>query len=496
MIVNGRDTMTSVESAIAGARDNESRLTQVLSSAAGEAERLRKQLAESFKGLALVRLDVLMRNQVVGELDAAERRALELMRSHKAKLDQILIRCGGAQSVVVSAESDYRDKTAAVQSAKTPIVALQQRVESEMRSDATWAVQQAKVKEAVDTATAADAKATQAEADRDVKRKPYESDPLFLYLWKRKFGSADYHAGNFVRFLDRKVAVLVGYDAARPNYALLNEIPARLREHAQESQALAQQADVTLENIERDALVRAGIVPMEAVLTEAEAALRKSADTLAMAQQAMSALDQEKAALQGDGDRKAHGDALAVLSQAVALESLQTLYQEARQTNMPEDDRLVQQVEKTQNAIAKADAEVAKIRDEAREAARRRGELETVRDQMRTNRFDRSNSQFEVNGPDVIGSILGGIIGGALQSGVLWEVLRNAHRRRDWEDDDDDDDRGERGPWGQRDRPRFRFPSSSMPKFPGGSGGGGFGGGGFRTGGGFKGGGFRTGGKF
>ena len=41
---------------------------------------------------------VLLRNQAVGELDAAERRALELMRAHKGKLDQILIRCGGAQS--------------------------------------------------------------------------------------------------------------------------------------------------------------------------------------------------------------------------------------------------------------------------------------------------------------------------------------------------------------------------------------------------------------
>lgn len=503
MIVNGRDAMTSVESAISGARDNESRLTQVLSSAAGEAERLRKQLADSFKALALVRLDVLMRNQVVGELDAAERRALELMRSHKAKLDQILIRCGGAQSLVVSAENDHKQKMAAVQAAREPILALQQRVENEMKSDAAWSAQQARVKAAVDTAIAADAKAKQAEADRDNKRKPYEGDPLFLYLWNRKFGTAEYQAGNVVRFFDRKVAGLVGYDTARPNYSLLNEIPARLREHAQDSERLAQEEDRKLEAIERDALLKAGIAPLEAVLADAEKAMRASADALAKAQQALSAIDQERAALQGDGDRKAHDDALGVLTQAIAQESLQTMYQEARQTSTAEDDRLVQQIEQTRNAIAKAEAEVAKIRDEARDVAKRRSELETVRDQMRSNRYDRPNSQFEVNGPDVLGSIIGGIIGGAIQSGVLWEVLRNSHRRRDWDDDDDDrddddDDGGERGPWGSRDRPRFRFPSSSVPKFPGGFGGrsGGFGGGGFRTGGGFKGGGFRTGGKF
>ena len=63
MRINGRDALSSVESAILGVRTNESRLTEVLSSAAAEAERLRFDLAESFKALALVRLDALVRNQ-------------------------------------------------------------------------------------------------------------------------------------------------------------------------------------------------------------------------------------------------------------------------------------------------------------------------------------------------------------------------------------------------------------------------------------------------
>ena len=501
MIVNGREAMTTVETAISGARSNEARLGQVLSSAASEADRLRKQLADAFRGLALVRLDDLMRNQVVGELDAAERRAVDLMRSHKARLDQILIRCGGAQSVVIAAEADSRQKGAAVLAARAPITALQQRVESEMKADPAWSAQQAAAKAALDVANAADAKADQAEADRDTKRKPYEGDPLFMYLWTSKFSTADYRAGNFARFFDRKVAALVDFATARPNYVLLNEIPERLREHANVALKAAQDEDLRLEDIERAALVKAGIAPLEAVLKDAEAALKKSSDALSQAQAALTALDQERTALQGEGDRKAHEDALGVLSQALALESLQSLYQAARQTSTPEDDRLVQEIERTENAVAKADADVARIRDEARDVARRRGELENVRDQMRSNRYDRPGNQFELNGPDVLGGLIGGIIGGAIQSGVMWELLRQAHRGRNRDDDDDDDDDGgeggeggERGPWGRRDRPRFRFPNSSFPR----SGGGGFGGGGFKTGGGFGGGrgGFRTGGKF
>ena len=370
MIITGRDALSSLENAISGVRTNESRLTQVLSSAAAEAERLRAQLAESFRALALVRLDTLMRNQVVGELDAAERRALELMRAHKSKLDQILIRCGGAQSALVQAEALHREKTAVVEQAREPIARMQERVAAESRTDPAWQAQHAATQKAIEIAQAADEKARQSEADLDAKRKPYEADPLFMYLWNRKFGTAEYKAGNFVRYWDRKVAQLVGFDTARPNYKLLNEIPVRLREHAKALLARVEAEDKALAAIERAALVKAGIEPLEATLAKALGELKVASDALTKAQQAMTALDEERTKLQSDGDRKAHEDALGVLTQAIAQENLQTMYQEARQTATPEDDRLVQKIEQTQGAIARAESEVARIREEARDVAR------------------------------------------------------------------------------------------------------------------------------
>ena len=499
MLVNGRDALSSLEAAISGVRTNEGRLTQVLSSAASEAERLRLELGESFKALALVRLDALVRNEVVGGIDAAERRALDLMRSHKAKLEQILVRYGGAQSALVIAEEEHRQKTAAVSSAREPIAALQARVEADMASDPIWLAQKQVVDRSIGIARAAEDKAKLSETDREEKRQPYEADPLFMYLWNRNFATAAYSASNFSRYFDRKVAQLVGYDVARPNYVLLNEIPVRLREHAEVALSRAGQEDEALEKIERDALIKAGIEPLETRLSEHLVALKAASDRLTEAQKTMAVLDQERARLQSEGDRGAHEEALAVLSQALSQESLQTMYQEARLTATAEDDRLVQKIELTQTAIARAEAEVAKIREEAREIGRRRGELENVRDRMRSRRYDRHNSQFDLDGGDVIGGLIGGILGGVLQSRDLWEALEKAHRkRRDWDyddddDDDDDDDRRERGgPWGsRRHHPQFRFPSSSVPRFPKG-----FGGGGFKTGGGFKGGGFKTGGRF
>jgi len=475
MLVSGRDALSSVENAINDVRTNETRLTQVLSSASQEAERQRKQLSDSYRALALIRLDALVRNEAVGEIDAAERRALDLLRVHKSKLDQVLIRHGGAQSTVVAAELDHRAKTAALEAAGEPIKALQAAVEKQMATDPAWTAQRARVDEAAKIATAADEKADQAEADRDTKRKPYEADPLFMYLWKRGFATADYKAGNFARFFDRKVAALVGYDTARPNYASLNEIPLRLREHAEEHVNQVEAEDHKLEQIERAALTNAGILPLETKLVTAQAELKAATDALTKAQAALTALDQERTRLMDEGDRRAHDEALAVLTQAISREDLQTMYREAQATRTADDDRLVQQIELTQKTIAKADADVAKIRDEAREIARRRSELEGVRDNFRRKQYDGPWGQFEVDRSDAVGDLIGGIVRGAIQGAVLWSLFERGYRRRDWD-----------GGFGGSAGPRFRLPSSSFPKM----------GGGFKTGGGFKGGGFKTGGRF
>lgn len=84
---------------------------------------------------------------------------------------------------------------------------------------------------------AAERKAAQAERDLEAKRRPYEADPLFMYLWNRGFGTPRYQAIPLVRYFDRKVARHIGFDDARRNYAMLVELPVRLREHAERLRA-------------------------------------------------------------------------------------------------------------------------------------------------------------------------------------------------------------------------------------------------------------------
>ncbi|WP_048709586.1 hypothetical protein [Microvirga massiliensis] len=81
------------------------------------------------------------------------------------------------------------------------------------------------------TIAEAEQKVKQAEADREEKRRPYEADPLFMYLWRRGYGTRSYRANRFARYFDRKVAHLIGFETARINYVMLMQLPIRLREH-------------------------------------------------------------------------------------------------------------------------------------------------------------------------------------------------------------------------------------------------------------------------
>src|SRR5690606_31028903 len=113
-------------------------------------------------------------------------------------------------------------------------------------------------------------KTEQAEADRDDKGRPYRDDPLFIYLWEAGYGTANYRANNLVRYLDGLVARLVGFHKARPNFAMLNEIPLRLREHAERQEAQAQAAEAALAAMETQAVDAAGGKPIRAAIAGIE----------------------------------------------------------------------------------------------------------------------------------------------------------------------------------------------------------------------------------
>ena len=390
--------------------------------------RLRAERTATLRQFAQVRLDLIQREGVVGELDAAERRALDLLKSAREALDKLTARQAEAQTQHMQTEAERHARADEVTKLLGTLEELQARVEPQVRSSTDWIGQKAIVDRAEAVWNAADQKAKQAEADRAAKGKPYEADPLFLYLWKRNYGTAQYRANLLVSYLDGKVASLVGFQDARANYAMLNEIPARLREHAERCKADKEAQSEKLVAIEREGLKQAGSEPVEAQLVAARSTLADADQRLTDADAATKELDQERAKLLTESQSSIYQQAVDILAQADAAEGLQSLRRSAAQTRSDADDAILTQIEAIDARIEEAERQAADLRTQAAELARRRADLEAQRDEFRRRGYDNPMGQF--TNEQAIGNVLGDILKGVVQGAVLGQVLNGGYGQR------------------------------------------------------------------
>jgi hypothetical protein len=493
----GRDALSTVEQAISKARNDERGLDAALRSATEESAQYKSVEAEGFRTLAHVRLDALVGQKVIGDIDAAERQALEILETHRRQIEDLAARRDQCQGALDRAEERKHDRDQELADALEALDELEDKTAERLKGDTRWHDAKEVVDDAQQIATNADEKAKLAEADLGAKGKPYADDPLFIYLWTKRHAQAEDRSGAFVRFFDNKVARLIGYSGARANYAMLQEIPARLREHATIKQADLDEAKRKLAVVERDALVAAGVEPLEARVEAAHAAMKTAEDEVVKITTELKAIDDERAKL-ADADEN-EDRAVDFLAAALAREDLNELLSEASRTPTRNDDKAITSIANARAARDKADAEVRQIRADIREMARRRSELEEARDRARTIGYDDPRGRFD-GGQDIILQVIGGILAGALRGYALDRVLRDTfrpgRRRGDY-------DIG--GRWGDMGPGGFPGPWGGLPPTlpgPWGGGGGGGSGGGWRTGGrmggggGGKGGGWRTGGRF
>jgi hypothetical protein len=433
-MISGRQVLGQVERAVVQLRREEARLDAALATAGEEAARLRLERMNAFRELARIKLDAMRQPGFVGEIDAAERQALAIIESRRRALESFTERHRAAARAVEAREADRHARAEELERALEALDELRARVERETRAGASWSEQRARIDAAEEVARQAERKAQQAEEDRKEKGRPYEADPLFMYLWRKKFGTAEDRSGNLVRFFDRQVARLVGYDKARGNYALLNEIPLRLREHAARMKDEIAAERTRLKGVERVALQAAGAAPLQAAVETARTRLVEAEQALAAARQELAELDKRHDASVLDGELP-FKDAIELLAKADAAQDLRSLYEEARRTPSPQDDALVRRIETTEAAIGEAERRMGEMQHELATLAQRRAALESERRDFRQHGYDRPYGGF--GNEQVIGSVLGGILGGILQGTVLRDTLRDNYRRQPgpWDSD-------------------------------------------------------------
>jgi chromosome segregation ATPase len=428
-------------------------------------EGIRRETAEQYRRLAKFRLDELAANQLITRLDDTRGAILKLLERRTQAFHQLE---SEIEQTMRSQESLAKDREEELKRRDDLLEQIENRaaaIKERLGRETAYMVREQRVKDAVERAQRADEKAGQAEEDRARKGKPYEEDPLFMYLWNRRYLTPDYSAGGLVRRLDGWVARLIDYTDARGNYYMLTELPVRLREHADRQKQVAEQEMQALRDIEAKAMQADGIPEVQLQLEGIQKGLEQMDDRIEAEEKRHEAFLQRRAEY-SSGDDEFSLQAIQLQVAELKNDSVANLYRTAQATPKPDDDVIVTRIRELQDKETQMLVEMESLKQVERRNQEAHRELEDLRRRFRRNHYDANHSYFP--GGFDLAALLALLMAGRTRGDDVWERIGRGQRFR---------------------RPRVPedfgggiFGRGGFGKSPGGFGGG-FGGGGFRTGG-------------
>ena len=426
-MISGFEALRSIENAYAKTRDDEMRLDVALRSSSEECARLRQDRLKLLHDLAQVKYRLISTGDLARDLDLAERQVKELLDRATAEAAEAEAQRQQAAELLKRAEAARTEAAAEYEAAADALRAFENEQTPRIASRADWKALNEAFERQHNIWQEAEKKNQQSETDRDIKRIPYENDPLFMYLWKRQFGTTAYASGFFVRHFDNMIAQLIGYHQARVDYAMLNAIPDRLREHVNRLKDGLDKSQNERAALRQQQLLAAGAAPLQERLLRAKAAQDENEKAATQAATAFEASDRKYDEIIGRNKEGLFAKAISLMVENDSRDDVATLYREAERTRTKEDQEIVKKIDHLSRALARAEQESADIRAHIREIAGRRTELEHARATFRQRGYNYPGTVFtnEASFNDVLGGVLDGVIKGA----VLEQILQQGYRR-------------------------------------------------------------------
>jgi hypothetical protein len=475
-MLSGRDALLRIDEALGEERRTIEAIDQRIQAASDQLLELARARAEDFRELARLRVGMMAAGRLVAGLDEADRQAAALLASRPAALAALDERIEATSRQRGALEAERAAQAEALEKASAAVDAAEAATQARLEAEPAYREQQDRTREAERIARHAEDKASQSEQELGQKGQSYRDDPLFMYLWERRYGLPEYRSTGLTRWLDGKVARLVGYDNARANYARLQELPVRLREHAQAVRGVAEQAIEALRRLDEEAREADGIPALEAARAGEQERLEAIDARIEETAATYQRLQDDKAAFAA-GEDEAYRKAVEYLASELGREDLRALRRDAQATPFPEDDLVIARLLDREQQEQALQVSLGELKRASQQHLARLQQVESLRADFKRRQYDRGDSVFADG--SLLGVMLANFLSGLLDRDGLWRVLEQQQRHRP-----------------QRSNPTFGSGGFGRGSVWGGGigrgGGGGWGGGG-RGGGG---GGFRTGGGF
>lgn len=386
-----------------------------------------KALAGDYESLARVRLDRLDETGGNSRLDESEHQVVMFFEERKQAIGTLTTNIAEVVREQDNLERTRSSKAETLDNIASRIDDIEATVQTQLNETPAYREQRELAEAAERRAMHADDKASNSESERETKGDAYRTDPLFMYLWKRHYGTSQYEGSGLFRWLDSRVAKFVGYDDARLNYSRLNEIPARLREHANRLQSDAQAEFAKLRGLDEEAQAAAGIPALVDELKATQGAIDQIDSQIEQIEQRRKSLAEEKAGF-ATGDDSYTQRALEFLSREFQRADMRTLRSDALRTPYPDDDLIISSILTREHERQQLESGLEELRQTIRGHQDRLQELERLRADFKRQRFDRAGSVF--GDGQMIGLLLGQFLNGLLDRRMLWKLLQEQQRYR------------------------------------------------------------------
>lgn len=421
--LDGRGALIRLDQTLASARNALAEALETEQQASGDLVRIHQAQAAAYMRLADLQIgaddDRERLTRIDGDIDA-------LMDAHEAFVNKSRAALDAKDDEITRLEAERADRAEAVDSAIEAYEAAVAEVEASLEASEAYRGLIETASEAEAVTERARRKLEIASEDRVEKGAPYEADPLFMYLWKRRYRTPDYDASPFFRVLDGWVAGLCKYDRAYMNYDRLTELPVRFAEHVDRMEEAEAKARDALEAAEAHALKTAGADALQADVETAREALAATDARIDTAEAEHLTLADTHAAAEAGQEGPAH-EARLRLADALRKSSFPDLRVLVTQTVTIEDDAVVDQLV----TLRKDELDLNMRRKELGLAPRDRRQtlarLEHFRRQFKVEQLDSSFATFKASAVD---NTLDALLSGRLRPDDALRGLKRSMRRR------------------------------------------------------------------
>lgn len=426
-IVSGRQTLDGIEQALKEVSEKVDRLKTELAKANEEKAGLIAKRLAAFEDLAKFQVKLALVDGVIDEADRLSASVRSLLQARQKTVADLQHREADATAKRDALLAEQKTHHAEIERLEKRLDALGEKAKKLLSSQAAYRDHASRRDELQGMAAKASEKAEKAKREEELKGAPYREDPIFMYLWARKFGASEYEATGIIRYLDKWVARLISFTDARANFSMLTAIPQRLAEHAERLNAMLEDAQQAVDAMEAEKIHELAGANLISELHSAQEQRDK----------AVAALETLNAELIETGKQlKLYAEGLdPTLSEAVGTtadfldgQSVDRLLAEARRTPDVDDDAFVERIVKFAQELQRLERDMKARRENLDDAFARKEELLRIAAEFRRARYDAPGSVFE---PGTGGeALLKMLLQGAINAAEYWARTRGNQRWR------------------------------------------------------------------